>query len=257
MTDYYALLDVQPSASDDEIRRRLDEYEKKWFYRRTSAPNLERRHEAERMAQQLEEARRVLLDPVRRNEYDTARGYRRPPQPRPDPVSGRWPTASNPWPPAPPHWGPTPNPQPPAPHPAPNSQQWSYPPPTSQAPNWHPPQVPRTSSAGRRFGAYLLDGVLSLVMLGIGWIIWLVIVAPGGQTPAKSLLGMYTVDANTGRTVGIGIMLVRELLLKGIGVYILLVMTSGLAIPLLAWLLWDRRNQQLWDKVTTTLVVDA
>jgi hypothetical protein len=30
-----------------------------------------------------------------------------------------------------------------------------------------------------------------------------------------------------------------------------------LGLPLLLWLLWDARNQQLWDKMATSVVVDV
>ena len=41
------------------------------------------------------------------------------------------------------------------------------------------------SSAGRRFGGFLLEGVLIVCTLGIGWIIWSLIVWAQGLTPAK------------------------------------------------------------------------
>ena len=50
-----------------------------------------------------------------------------------------------------------------------------------------------------RFIGYLLDGVLSFFLLGIGWWIWFILVAPRGQTPAKHLLKMQTVNELTGR----------------------------------------------------------
>ena len=42
-----------------------------------------------------------------------------------------------------------------------------------------------TASPGRRLGGYLLEYVLAIVTLGIGWIVWFIVVAPRGQTPAK------------------------------------------------------------------------
>jgi uncharacterized RDD family membrane protein YckC len=254
MTDLYALLDVPPSAPDAEIRRRLEEEEKRWFYRRNSAPNMDRRHEAERHVQLLEDARRTLLDPVRRREYDRSRGH--------GAHSG------------PPSWGGTPGPTaPPAPSwPAPQPMPFpqdrstrSFPPdprsggypPGGSGTGWADPRAGQLSSPGRRLGAHVLDSLLGIVTLGIGWIIWFLIIAETGRTPGKSLMNMVTVDATTGQPIGFGRMAARELLLKGLGAYIILALTSGFALPLFAWLLWDRARQQLWDKVVTTVVVDT
>ena len=44
----------------------------------------------------------------------------------------------------------------------------------------------RLSSPGKRLGAYLVEGVLMVVTLGLGWLIWSLIVWAKGTTPAKS-----------------------------------------------------------------------
>jgi uncharacterized RDD family membrane protein YckC len=113
------------------------------------------------------------------------------------------------------------------------------------------------SSAGRRFGAYLLDLVFAIVTLFIGWFIWLLIVWARGQTPGKQLLGMRVVRLREGRKAGWGLMFVRDFLLKGLlfGTIIVTV-TLGLGLILNFWLLWDKKNQELWDKMANTIVVD-
>jgi len=45
---------------------------------------------------------------------------------------------------------------------------------------------------GRRIGAYFLAGLLSIVTLGIGYLIWGAIVWSKGQTPAQQMLGLQT-----------------------------------------------------------------
>ena len=45
---------------------------------------------------------------------------------------------------------------------------------------------------GRRIGAFFLGGLLSVVTLGIGYIIWGIISWSKGQTPAQQVLGMQT-----------------------------------------------------------------
>ncbi len=58
------------------------------------------------------------------------------------------------------------------------------------APNLNglPPGVMITSP-GARLGAFLLEFVLLIVTLGIGWLIWAAITAGNGQTPAEKVLG--------------------------------------------------------------------
>lgn len=116
--------------------------------------------------------------------------------------------------------------------------------------------TPELSSVGKRFGAYLLDFALVIVTLGIGWLIWTLIILGRGQTPGKQLLNMRVVDADTGQLTGYGKMFVREFLLKGILMTIVITVSFGLGLILYFWLTWDNRNQELWDKMLNTVVVD-
>jgi uncharacterized RDD family membrane protein YckC len=110
------------------------------------------------------------------------------------------------------------------------------------------------SSVGKRFGGMLLEGALAIVTLGIGWIIWACIVFSRGQTPAKQLLHMRVVDVNDGRAVGWGKMFVRDVLAKW--VIGLVAGVTFIGIILYFWLCWDDKNQELWDKMVGTVVVD-
>lgn len=71
-------------------------------------------------------------------------------------------------------------------------------------------------SAGERLGAALLDFLLGLVTLGIGWLIWAMITWADGQTPAKKLLGHVVADPNTGQPFDWGRMFLREFCVKGL-----------------------------------------
>lgn len=109
------------------------------------------------------------------------------------------------------------------------------------------------SSPGKRLGAMWLDGMLVLVTLLIGWLVWSLVVYGRGQTPAKQLLGMRYVTLATTRRAGWGRSFLREFC-KGIVRVIAAMTLIGLLAEL--WLIWDRDNQQLWDKVVGTVVVD-
>ena len=128
------------------------------------------------------------------------------------------------------------------------------------------PVVPATQSATRplptgvnsanpwiRLGAYLLEGVLVTVTLGIGWLIWAATTGPTGQTPAKRLLSLRVIRADTMQPAGLGRMFWVRGFLAGL--------VAGIAIPLTLGILllmpfWDARNQNLWDKVSNTYVVN-
>ena len=59
-------------------------------------------------------------------------------------------------------------------------------------------QPMRYASFQHRLGAIALDSVLSVLTLGIGWLIWSFIVWGDGQTPAKKILKLRTRNAETG-----------------------------------------------------------
>ena len=108
------------------------------------------------------------------------------------------------------------------------------------------------ASPAKRFGGYLLEGVLAVVTLGIGWLVWAFIVFGRGQTPAKQLLGMRVVQLRKGQTASWGTMFLREFIAKWI-VGLLSFFTLGI---INFWLIWDKNNQELWDKVVGTIVVN-
>jgi uncharacterized RDD family membrane protein YckC len=66
--------------------------------------------------------------------------------------------------------------------------------------------------SGRRIGAFFLAIPLSIVTLGIGYLIWGAVVWGRGQTPALQVLGMRCWRPETGRVAGWGWMAMREIL---------------------------------------------
>ena len=109
------------------------------------------------------------------------------------------------------------------------------------------------TSRGRRFLSYLLEIVLIIVTLVIGWVVWWVIVWGRGQTPAKQLMGMRCVLADSGVAASYGAMALREL----VGKMLLANVTCGITTLVGAiQILTDESRQALWDRIAGTVVVD-
>ena len=124
------------------------------------------------------------------------------------------------------------------------------------------------ASPERRLAAFVLDIPLFGITLGIGWCIWYLIVAQRGRSPAKQILGIHVVREG-GERAGLGRMLLRDLVIRGIGMYALM-WVPGTIAPLAffwvvlgifavaaLWCAWDANQQCLWDKAVRTYVVRA
>lgn len=109
----------------------------------------------------------------------------------------------------------------------------------------------RLSTPAKRFGAMLLEILLAIVTLGIGYLIWSLIVYKNGQTPAKQIMGMRIVSLEDGAHSSWGRTFLREIIIKSIIGFVI-----GWTIVPYLWLLWDKDRQQLWDKMAGTVVVD-
>jgi hypothetical protein len=99
-----------------------------------------------------------------------------------------------------------------------------------------------------RLGAWLVNAILTILTLGIGWIIWWFIVAPRGQNPGKAVVGLRVIKSD-GHAVGTGFMFLRGLVGIALG-YIPFFLDD-------LWILWDKDTQTLHDKVASTVVVKA
>jgi uncharacterized RDD family membrane protein YckC len=73
------------------------------------------------------------------------------------------------------------------------------------------PQGVVLASVGRRIGAYFLSLLLAIVTLGIGWLVWGLIVWGRGQTPALQVLRMRCYQPETNRVAGWWWMALREI----------------------------------------------
>jgi uncharacterized RDD family membrane protein YckC len=73
------------------------------------------------------------------------------------------------------------------------------------------PQGTQLASVGRRIGAYFLGVLLAIVTLGIGYIIWGLLIWGNGQTPALQVLGMRVWRPETNKVAGFWYMALREI----------------------------------------------
>ena len=122
------------------------------------------------------------------------------------------------------------------------------------------------ASQGRRLAGAVIDAVLFVVTLVIGWLIWFAFVGRRGQSPGKQLLGMQVVRED-GTVAGLGVMALRDVVLKSVLFWVVnqaLILAlddiGGLiAVALFGlaalWCVWDAQRQCLWDKVVKTRVL--
>lgn len=117
--------------------------------------------------------------------------------------------------------------------------------------------VERVTFNRRFFGVAWLEGILIVFTLGVGWLIWLAFTAQTAQTPAKRLLNVYIIDADSGRPVTAGRVWIRDLLVKYV-LFSLLNFVAGVASLIdQMWILFDKDRQALHDKIASTVVVYA
>ena len=131
----------------------------------------------------------------------------------------------------------------------------SYLPPPPPSGSWAstPGGSPVPSSVGRRVGATLLDALLIVVTLFIGWFIWSIVLWKQSTSPAKKMLGMQIVDANTGAPATMQQMVMRE----AVGKWVVGSVSSGLAnVASFVMLFITPKRQGVWDFIGGTTVVD-
>ena len=96
------------------------------------------------------------------------------------------------------------------------------------------PQGVSVANPWVRLGSYFLEAILVMVTLGIGWLIWACMTASSGQTPAKKILKLRTINFTNGRPATWGHMGVREGLIP-ITVSVASTITGGIAY--IAWII--------------------
>ena len=101
----------------------------------------------------------------------------------------------------------------------------------------------------RRMFADILDGVLFLLTLIIGYIIWWLIVLGRGQTPGKQMLGIQAVRRN-GNPSGWGNTFIREVVKAVAHAFVI-----GFFADLIMLLMDDDEHRSLSDRVADTIIV--
>lgn len=113
------------------------------------------------------------------------------------------------------------------------------------------PNGTQLAPVGRRIGAWFLAIALSIVTLGIGYVVWGLIIWPRGQTPALQVLGMRCWRPETNRVAGFWWMALREIVgrfVEGILGIITLLVSFIL-------MLTSRERKCLHDKIAGTIVL--
>lgn len=109
-------------------------------------------------------------------------------------------------------------------------------------------------SAGGRFGAFVLDLLLCLVTLGIGYLIWSLITWSDGQTPAKKLLGHVVVDEVTGVPFDWGRMALRQFVIEGLLGGLLNTVSFGIYFWVDSLTIFGDRQRTLHDRMAKSVV---
>jgi len=116
----------------------------------------------------------------------------------------------------------------------------------------------RATLTRRFFGDSLLEGVLALVTLYIGWLIWLYFTAKTSQTPAKRILNVYIIDTEGYRPATAGRVWLREVVVKILAVGIISNLSAGIfGLINYAWAIWDKDRRAVHDHMARTVVVYA
>ena len=123
--------------------------------------------------------------------------------------------------------------------------------------NQFPDSGAYAASRRRRLAGTLLENLLIVVTLVVGWLVWLRFTAETSQSPAKRLLGMYILSAD-GSPATAGRVWLREVGVKLLLFGVLAWLSGGISILLDAiWIFRRHDRQTLHDRVAGTLVVWA
>lgn len=109
------------------------------------------------------------------------------------------------------------------------------------------------ASRGRRVGAWFLSLLLVIVTLGIGYLIWGLIVWGKGTSPALQVLGMRAWKTDEGRVADWGTMAMRDI----VGNLAALIPFVGWIYQLASFVMFlsDDQNRTIQDRIASTIIV--
>lgn len=113
----------------------------------------------------------------------------------------------------------------------------------------------QTASPGARLGAYFLEVLLAIITLGIGYIIWSLVVWSKGTTPGHQILKMYVIDSKSGQIATWGHMALREFVIKGIVISLGSFFTFGILWLVDSLMIFRQDRRTLHDLICSTNVV--
>ena len=115
------------------------------------------------------------------------------------------------------------------------------------------------ASPGKRIAVALLEILLYIITLGIGYFIWLLIAWGRGQTPGKQIAKLKYVDVSTGRVATWGKSALRDFVIRGIVFEFIFVFTLTIGWFVGAFMIFSKeKNYQAgWDRMSGTVVVDT
>ena len=113
----------------------------------------------------------------------------------------------------------------------------------------------RLASVQARFGSALLDALLLIVTLFVGWVIWNLFTWKTGQTPAKRILKQVVVDAKTGEVFSWSRMALREFAVKGAAGNIASGATSGITFVIDSLFVFREDRRTVHDLIVGSKVI--
>jgi len=111
------------------------------------------------------------------------------------------------------------------------------------------------ATPGARLGSHLLEALLAIVTLGIGWLIWSFVIWGQGTTPGHKVLKQYIINEKTGKELSWGQMFVREFLIKGLLVPILSALSFGIVYLVDSLMVTRDDRKTLHDRICGSVVV--
>ena len=111
------------------------------------------------------------------------------------------------------------------------------------------------ASPGARLGSHLLEALLAIFTLGIGWLVWSFAIWGQGTTPGHKILKQYIVNEKTGKDFTWGQMFVREFLIKGLLVPLLSAFSFGIVYLVDSLMVTRDDRKTLHDRICGSIVV--